>query len=73
MNEAVLRGQIEALADVEIQLYDRDFLLTWEHSDRTIRTIRITSTIRAAVHSGRRPQTNESGAVAHDISMRTHR
>ena len=38
----------------------------------TICSTRNTRTTRAAVRTGRRPQTNESGAAAHDISMRTH-
>jgi knotted carbamoyltransferase YgeW len=68
-------SNLEALTDVAPDLHDRDFLLTWDHADATIRSIiSLASALEQMTRAGLATRVFDSGlgvAIFRDKSTRT--
>ena len=75
MSERDFRTQLGELAGIDVDLHDRDFLLTWQHSDRTIHAILGLATIlEAMARSNLATRVFDNGlgvAIFRDKSTRT--
>jgi knotted carbamoyltransferase YgeW len=75
MSEEDLRKQLGELSGIDVDLHDRDFLLTWQHADRTIHGILgIASILEAMARSNLATRIFDSGlgvAIFRDKSTRT--
>jgi knotted carbamoyltransferase YgeW len=75
MSERDFRTQLGELAGIDVDLHDRDFLLTWQHSDRTIHGILGLATIlEAMARSNLATRVFDNGlgvAIFRDKSTRT--
>lgn len=75
MTDPALHARLEALASLETDLFGGDFLLTWRHPDRTIRTVlAIAAVIEDLARADRATRVFDSGlgvAIFRDRSTRT--
>ena len=73
--DSIIRQEIDTVAALEGKLHNRDFLLTWDHSDAAIRSIVATaSVLRSLARAGLSSRVFDTGlgvAIFRDKSTRT--